>query len=281
MASQLISTKQLMGKHVVGGKRHKRIGKVYHIVFHPTEKRVIGFTVKRPDAALMFHRKGLFVALNGYDFEEGNIVIRDNNDATGKDAAKALGVDWDRCVLWLGMPLITESGEFVGYVGDVTFDRESGAIQSLTIGNGTAKDLVLGKRVISSSFIKGFKLGQGMSLSIVENHRYEEDSSEKGAIFVSDDVLDIDYDGGAAAAAGKAAAVVTDKAKKGAAKAKSAMAEKATKAEPKVQRAAKKAEEVIETGAFAAGKQIGKASGMFAAFKEEFDKASQGKDDED
>lgn len=52
MASQL-TTKSLFGRKVVSSKG-KKIGKVRRFVFHPSEKRVVGFTVKRPDAALMF-----------------------------------------------------------------------------------------------------------------------------------------------------------------------------------------------------------------------------------
>ena len=70
MASQL-TTKSLFGRKVVSSKG-KKIGKVRRFVFHPSEKRVVGFTVKRPDAALMFHRKDLFVALDGFDIDDDN-----------------------------------------------------------------------------------------------------------------------------------------------------------------------------------------------------------------
>ena len=49
------------------GKPSKRVGKVRHFVFHPKARRVVGFTVKRPDIALMAHRSDLFVALDGFE----------------------------------------------------------------------------------------------------------------------------------------------------------------------------------------------------------------------
>ena len=107
MSENLITTKELPNRRVVDGKRGKRIGKVRRFVFHPSEKRCIGFLVKRPDAALMFHRKDLFVALGGFDIDvDGDIVVHDDASATDRGAIKALGVDWDACVIWVGMPVI-------------------------------------------------------------------------------------------------------------------------------------------------------------------------------
>ena len=84
MSKYLATTKELAGLKVYGGRKGKRIGKVRHFVFHPTEKRLIGFTVKRPDAALMFKRKDLFVALGGYSDSQAKAV------QCGADKADAL-----------------------------------------------------------------------------------------------------------------------------------------------------------------------------------------------
>ena len=64
MASKLITTHELTGTRVLGGKKGtKRIGKIRRFVFHPKEKRVIGFVVKRPDLLWMFHRADVFLSL--------------------------------------------------------------------------------------------------------------------------------------------------------------------------------------------------------------------------
>lgn len=267
MGEKLITTKRLHGMRVVGGKKRKRIGKVRHFIFHPTERRCIGFTVKRPDAALMFHRKDLFVALNGFDLENGEVVVHDDSDATEKRAVKALGVNWDACVIWVGMPILTESGTFLGYVDVVTFGRETGKVESLTTENGAASNAIVGKRTIPGKLVKGFRLGAGAAVAPMGSYDGGEADEEavKGAIMVADEAEDIAIEGGVAAAAGKATAVVADKAKKGVAKGK-----------PAAQKAAQKTGEAVEAGAFAAGKQLGRAKGMFAAFKEEYDKAAHG-----
>ena len=251
----LITTKELVGLKVVDGKKGKRIGKVRRFVFHPSERRCIGFLVKRPDAALMFHRKDLFVALGGFDVVDGQVVVHDDSEATERGAIKALGVNWDACVIWIGMPVVTESGEELGYVDVVAFDRATGAVAWLTTEDGAANKAILGKRKMPAKLVRGFKRGP------------KGDAENPGVILVSDDVLDLPVEGGAAAAAGKATAVVADKAKQGAAKAK-----------PAAQKAAKVAGEAAEAGTYAFGKQLGRASGMFAAFKEEYDKAAHGDD---
>ena len=259
MDSNLTSTKKLAGMRVVGGAKRKRIGKVRHFVFHPTERRCIGFTVKRPDAALMFHRKDSFVALGGYDIEDGEIVVRDDPSATDRAAIKALGVDWDACVIWVGMPVVTKSGDFLGFVDGVSFDRTTGDVATISTENGAANNAILGKRVIPGKLVRGFKRGIGAALAPMGEYNGEDpgETAERGAILVADEAAEITTTGGVAAAAGKATAVVADKAKKGAVRAK-----------PVAQKAAK--------ASFAVGKQLGRASGMFAAFKEEYDKAAHG-----
>ena len=75
----MLSTNQLMNKKVIAPQgrkeKEKRIGKVRRFVFHPREKRCIGFIVKRPDAALMFRRKDLFVAIDRIRIEEDEVHV--------------------------------------------------------------------------------------------------------------------------------------------------------------------------------------------------------------
>lgn len=280
MSAELITTKSLMGLHAVTQAKGKKIGKVRRFVFHPSEKRLVGILIKRPDAALMFHRKDLFVALGGFHLEDGHVVVHDDPDATDKGAIKALGLDWDSCVVWVGMPAMTQSGELLGYIDVVTFDAHSGAVHSFTTENGAAKNALLGARVIPANMVKGFRYGKGIALTQAGEYgaQDEEGNVETGAILVSDGALEAAIEGGVAAAAGKATAVVANKAKKGAAKAKSTASEQVGRAKPVASKAAKAAGDAFDAGTFAVGKQLGKATGMFAAFKEEFDKASKGEE---
>ena len=295
MADNLITTKDLEDKRVVVGPKAKRVGKVHYFVFHPTRKRALGFTVKRPDAALMFKRADAFVALGAYTVDEnGQIACEGDRLPSGKDACQGLGVDYDACVLWVGMPVITESGDMLGYIESVTFDAESGDVFDITTENGATADVLLGKRCIPASLIKGFRIGQGMALAPMGQYGGEEESADvvRGCILVSDEAADASVTGGLAAKAGQATAVATHKAKQGVEQAKTkarVVANKASEAvstatetaKPVVQSAAKKTGEAVDKGAFSVGRQLGRATGMFSAFKNEFDKAlkDEGEDD--
>lgn len=263
MANKLITTDELTGVRVVGGKKGtKRIGKVRRFVFHPKEKRVVGFVVKRPDLLWMFRRKDLFVAVNGYEIEDGRIVVSNDPAATNRAACKELGVDWDACVLWVGLPVMTEDGDTLGVVGSVAFDRRTGAIASVTTDSGATANALLGKREIPANLVKGFKRGMGAALAQTGEEGEESEEVVLGAILVADEARDIAVEGGLAEKAGEATAVVVDKAHTA-----------VDKAKPVASAVAKKTGEVVNKGAYATGKQIAATKGMFSGFKEEYDKA--------
>ena len=206
MASKLITTHELTGVRVVGGKNGtKRIGKVRRFVFHPKEKRCVGFIVKRPDLLWMFRRKDVFVAYNGYDVVDGRIVVSQAPEATGKGACKAMGVNYDDCVLWAGLPVMGEDGTVYGTVGDVSFDPKTGEVRSLTVTQGAAANALLGVREIPGHLIRGFKRGIGTALSV--NGQDEGEEPILGAILVSDEVKALATEGGVAEKAGAATAV--------------------------------------------------------------------------
>ncbi len=266
MAQQLINTKDLTGMKVWIEKPRKKdpdatkkMGKVRACVFHPQEKRCVGFIVKRPDVAWMFHRKDLFVAYNGYDLVDGAIVVRDAPEATDKGACKALGVNWDECVLWVGLPVMCQDGTEFGLVGSVSYDAKTGAIVSLDVTQGATANTLLGQRHIPVSMIKGFRYGMGAELVFTND---EEEDAVRGAILVDDAVKELVVEGGLAERAGEATAVVADKAHHAVESVK-----------PKVSEAAAVAGEAVNKGAYATGRQLKRASGMFSEFKEEYDKA--------
>lgn len=262
MASNLMTNDELRGVRVLGGKNGtSHIGKVRRLVFHPRERRVVGFIVKRPDLALMFHRKDLFVSINGFDIVDGRVVVRQAPDATDKGACKALGIDWDTCVMWEGLPLVTESGETLGMVGTVTFDRETGAISTVTADAGATANTLLGTRVIPSSYIKGFRRGIGVALVQQDEAGAEqdEDEIELGAILVSDEAMKLVAEGSVAEKAGAATAVAVNKVN--------------TTVKPAVTNAAKATTQAVGKGVRAVGKRAVETKDAFSGFKEEYDKA--------
>ena len=210
MAKQLITTSELAGTRVVGGKNGtKRIGKVRSFVFHPKEKRCIGFIVKRPDLLWMFRRKDKFVSIDGYDIEDGRIVIRNVPEATDRAACKSLGVNWDdlRAVDGLARHDAGRAGPRTGGLGHV--QPPDGTVDSLETNSGATSNALLGKRTIPASMVAGFKRGMGAALAKADG---ADDEVELGAILVADEALDLPVEGGVAEKAGKATAVAIDKA---------------------------------------------------------------------
>ena len=263
MASKRITTDELTGVRVIGGKNGtKRIGKVRRFVFHPKEKRCVGFIVKRPDLLWMFRRKDKFVSIEGYDLVDGRISIRNVPEATDRAACKALGVDWDECVLWIGLPVMTEGGDAFGTVGNVTFNRITGEVVSFDTDSGATANALLGKRTVSADLIKGFRRGMGAALAQVGQEGVASDDVVLGAIMVSDEVKDLAAEGGVAEKAGQATAVAMDK-----------VHTTVDKVKPVASEAAKKTGEAVNKGAYATGKQIAKSKTMFSDFKDEYDKA--------
>lgn len=262
MTSKFITTHELTGIRVLGGKNgQKRIGKVRRFVFDPCEKRCIGFIVKRPDLLWMFRRKDKFVSIEGYDWVDGRIVIRNTPDATDRAACKALGVDWDSCVLWVGLPVITEDGDALGCVGNVEFNCLTGAVKSFDTDSGATANALLGKRTIPSSYIKGFRRGIGAALEQTGSANLDGNAA-LGALMVSNGAKNLATEGGAAEKAGQATAVAANKMRVGVEKAK-----------PIASKAAAKTGEVVNKGAYATGRQIAKSKTMFSEFKEEYNKA--------
>ena len=199
MASKLITTHELTGTRVLGGKKGtKRIGKIRRFVFHPKEKRVIGFVVKRPDLLWMFHRADVFVPIDGYDLVDGRVIIRPDAAASGKAYCKKEGLNWDDCVLWVGLPVMSEDGESYGIVGNVTFNRITGTVDCFETDNGATSNALLGKRTIPADMVRGFKRGMGAALANMGAEGVEGEEVQLGAMLVSSQVANLNSEGGVA-----------------------------------------------------------------------------------
>lgn len=193
----MLTIRQASGVKVYGpanaksGKRRK-IGSVRHVLFHPSENRVVGFAVERANIAMMIEMKDRFVALDRVAFEtaEGNRLEAhaEGKGAWDASAAKRLAIDWEQSIVWEGMPVATRSGATLGTVRDAVFDEKTGAINAVGLTQGMTRDTAIGVRDLPAKMVVGF-------------------DAEAHAVVLTDDAERIEVDGGAAAAAGKAAAV--------------------------------------------------------------------------
>ena len=278
MSLGLVSTRKLVDKKVFGGKDHaKHLGKVKAFIFHPNEKRCVGFVVKRPDVALMFHRDDLFVAFDSFAVEDdGDIYVSQKSGATGDAACKRLGVDWNSCLVWRGLPVVTEAGETIGIVGDVQYEGATGIVRSLKVDANPSANALLGKRTIDAELIKGFRTGIGTPLLSTDMAEYNDDAATVcGGILVANEVKDIVTEG-LADMAGRKAGEISVKARVKAAQAKPKAEALASTAKDAASRGAQTAGKAINKGAKFAGQRIAETRSALVAFKEEYDKAMKG-----
>ena len=135
---------------------------------------------------------------------------------------------------------------------------------SLAVDRGASAQALLGVTEVPRELIKGFRIGVGDNLEICD-----EEDFIKGGIVVSSEVLSLAPAGGLAERAGEASAVAEAKA-----------AQVLEKARPVAHHAAEKADEAVNKGAYALGRQLSKTRGMFSSFKEEYRRARDGEDGE-
>lgn len=254
----------------------KKVGRIHAFAFHPSKAQLVGFLVKRPDVALMFRREDTFVAFNGFDLLEDDggsqvIVVRESPQAQGRGATKALGLNLDNCVIWIGLPAMTPSGQSLGTVDGVEFDPETGRVTSVEVSQGATANTLLGRRVIPGNLMLGFRRGMGTQLFLADD---DDDPESLGAVIVNEQALDLPVEGGVAEKAGAATAVATDKAKK-------TYKKVVRKVKPKAQEVSAAAGDAVQKGVYATGRQIARSQGMFGRFKDEFKAAMNGDGDKD
>lgn len=172
----------------------KRVGRVADIVFRADSPTVVGLAVSRPYLLFAFQRKDLLLAFDRATVLADRVVV-DGKQAWGAAAAKRLKVNWDETVIWRGMPVKTAGGEELGYVRDVLFDESDGRLLALELTDGAAVDVAVGTVELPGALVRGW---------------------DGSSIVVEQEAARVDPDGGAAAIAGRTAAVAQDGATKAA-----------------------------------------------------------------
>jgi len=192
----MLTLRGLIGSRVYGTPRRSgvrpRVGRVVAVLFHPAESRVVGMLVERPDIALVIRRRDRMLALDRAAFDEGDVNVIGSSAWDGL-AASRLGIDWERSVIWSGMPVRTESGRMLGSVRDAVFDPATGQLNALGLSGGVTADVAVGVRDLAARLVQGF---------------------DGEAVVVSDEAAQAKVDGGASAVAGRGAAVAKAEATK-------------------------------------------------------------------
>ncbi len=229
----------------VVNEKGKSLGKVSHVLFHPERSEVVGFAIEPPRILYVYDRNERYLALDRTRTVDGQLLV-EGSAAWGKQAAKRLGISWDDSVIWMGMPARTAGGVKLGTVRDALYDPKSGVLEAVGLTGGVTTDMALGVRDLPARLVVGFNGDQ---------------------IVIADEAVEVDTTGGAAAAAGKGAAIATAKAADAGKKAAEAAAVAAAYGSAAVKVAAKS-----ETG-----KKVG---GWLKALKDEVVDAMGDPDDE-
>lgn len=252
---EIINTAKLHNMNVFSSQdKAEKVGKVSDIVFHPSQKKVVGIVVRRPDIAMMFKRADLFVGIHAFDILDDCVILKNVANPFDKSACKQLGVNWDDCIYWIGFPLMSKDEKSIGTVGRVNFIPENGEVVSLEANEGSLSRALLGVKEIPAEFILGFRRGIGVSLrqDTVEQERYAQENPEQflGAILIDEEALGVANQGGLAQKAGSASVVIAKKAS----------------------RVVEKTGEAAVSGAAAVVDRVGQTKDGFVGFKDEFNK---------
>ena len=145
------------GLKIIGAKG-KRIGAVKHVLYHPTEPRAIGFEVDRRAALGVWMLSTRFLPFAALSLPKGasEATYDAKRFPSPAKAAKEADADWDAAVVWMYMPVRTETGKDVGRVRDVVIGRESGRIREITLSEGATADMAVGRTTIPADEVLGF-----------------------------------------------------------------------------------------------------------------------------
>jgi uncharacterized protein YrrD len=132
------------------------LGRVDHILFHPSEPRVVGAVV-RPRVLWFVWLKPAYVPLADLRFDDDEAVrITRGKPVRDKKAAQALGADPDKTVIWTGMPVISRDGLLAGAVDEVWFSLPEGDVTRMKVTGGFSADVAYGRGTISGDQVVGF-----------------------------------------------------------------------------------------------------------------------------
>ena len=217
----LIHKKTKTAKDGTVTDKYLKLGKVHNAVFSPDGKRVVGLTVKRPDAVGMIKREDAFLALDAYRrMDEKTLLVTRPDDGMDVAAQRRLALDWDACLIWSGMDAKTVGGKSLGYVSDAEFDEKDGRVARFLTTDGGVAHALIGSFVITPDMVRGYS---------------------NGAMVIDPGNAQVQLDGGLAGAAGE-----------GYARAKAGASEVGKKV-------GAVAGEAVDKGSFALGRALGKA----------------------
>jgi uncharacterized protein YrrD len=188
----MATTSSIEGSPVVG-EAQANLGRVEHVLFHPSEPRVVGLMLAPPPVGGMVKKPSTYVGLGGFAFEDGRVVLPSKKLPSKSKAEAALGADPELTVIWTGQPVAGPDGEEIGRIRNVRFSRSSGEVLELEVTAGMTADVAHGDLAVPGELVLGF---------------------ERSAVRVSKTFSELEVSGGFAKTAATGAAVLTVKTEK-------------------------------------------------------------------
>ena len=136
-------------------KDFKKLGRVKDIVFSADGRYLVGLSVKRPDIAGMVARDDVFVAIDSIVLDDGVIQVLNNTDGLGAKAINRLKLNYDKCIIWLGMDVITENNTSLGRVVDIDVDPNTFLITNVYASESGFSETLIGATKIPEYMVIG------------------------------------------------------------------------------------------------------------------------------
>lgn len=145
------------------GPQGKEIARVKHVLFHPSEPRVVALQIAPTAVAVVIERKPRYLPLRPGMLEgckdSQAIEWPSKRLPSQRSVEKELGVSIDVTVIWHDMDVRLTSGERVGTVVDAVVSRKSGKVLRMLLSEGSLADVAVGRREIPGELVEGFDGG--------------------------------------------------------------------------------------------------------------------------
>ena len=244
----------------------KKVGRVHFFVFH--QRKCVGMLVKRPDLAMMIHRKDIFAPLNAVYFQEKAIILDADYENKANAFLKENKIKLSQTFVWDGMTVDCENGKSLGTVDCVVCADTTGKLIELHVSDSVTSDKLLGVRVLPSDLVLGMRMGTGTARLMTVDDKEDEGC---GVLCVRDEASKIPLTGGAAEKLAVSSAKAKDKAIETAIDVKK-------KAVPATKKAKAAASTVIDAGVKKAGRDSATIKKGVVGFKDEFMKSFNGEE---
>ena len=135
--------------------RGRVLGRVEHVLFHPSEPRAVALMIRREPWLYVLRRAPAFAPLGSVSLAGDAVRFEGPRLPSRSSAVRAIGSDPELTVIWRGMPVRSTQGSGLGIVADAEFSR-GGEVLRVYVSTGAVADLAVGRVEIPGELVRGF-----------------------------------------------------------------------------------------------------------------------------